>query len=194
MIKPTALPVQFDNIPMELKRIPRWVLWRFVLVGENENKKWAKLPAQTSGQSASSTNPDTWTDFLAVQEAYQKNPNKFDGIGFVFDGTDNLVGVDLDDCYDAEQGSFTNVALQHIAESLQGYMEVSPSGTGVKIFTRADTHNSHVDHDKGFEFYPKGRYFTVTGHLIGGTIPTDIQDLSGVIPDREIRKIGRAHV
>ena len=57
-------------------------------------------------------------------EAYQNG--QFDGVGFVFDGTDNLVGVDLDDCYDPTNG-FTNAALQHIADSVEGYMEVSPS-------------------------------------------------------------------
>ena len=192
MLKPNALPVLFDNIPTELKRIPRWVLWRFVMVGENEHKKWAKLPAQTSGQSASSTNPDTWTDFFSVQEAYQKNPTKFDGIGFVFDGTDNLVGVDLDDCYDAEQGIFTNVALQQIAESLQGYMEISPSGTGVKIFTRADLKSAHVDHEQGIECYPRGRYFTVTGHHLSGNVPDEEQDLTDIVPQRTAHVTGDA--
>jgi P4 family phage/plasmid primase-like protien len=190
--KPHTLPVQFDNIPMELKMIPRWVLWRYVEIGDETTKRWSKLPTQPSGQSASSTNPNTWADFLTVQNAYINQPNRFDGVGFVFSGDDNLVGIDLDDCYDHQNHSFTDAALQQIATSVEGYMEVSPSGTGVKIFTRADTHNSHVDHDKGFEFYPKGRYFTVTGHHISGTVPTDLQDLSGVIPDREIRRTGDA--
>ena len=186
-MKPTPLPVQFDKIPMELKRIPRWVLWRFVEIGTEDNKRWSKLPAQSNGQPASSTNADTWTDFLTVQHAYEDNPGKFDGIGFVFTGEDNLIGIDLDDCY---TDRFTNAALQHIADSVEGYKEVSPSGTGVKIFTRANLKSAHVDHDKGLEVYPKGRYFTVTGHSIGGSIPTEEQDVTSIIPERQVHMTG----
>jgi len=188
--KPEALPVIFENIPMEIKRIPRWVLWRHTEVGEEGNRRWSKLPIQASGQSASSTNPTTWADFLTVQAAYQNNPDRFSGVGFVFSEDDNLVGIDLDDCYDAELSSFTNAAMQHIAESVNGYMEISPSGTGVKIFTRGSLKTAHVDHSIGFEAYPHGRYFTVTGHLISGSVPAQEQDLSSVIPDRVVHVTG----
>jgi len=190
-MKPTSLPVQFDNIPIELKRIPRWVLWRLLEKGEGEHTTWAKVPSQTSGMPASSTNPETWADFISVQDAYQSNPEKFAGIGFVFTAEDNLVGIDLDDCYDLTVG-FTNAAMQHIAESIEGYMEVSPSGTGVKIFTRADHFASHADHSIGFEAYATGRYFTVTGHHLSGSVPATPQDLTAVIPERTMRRTGDA--
>ncbi len=176
---------------MELKRIPRWVLWRFVEVGDENTKRWSKLPAQANGQAASSTNPETWTDFLTVQHAYEDSPNRFDGVGFVFSDEDNLIGVDLDDCYSPTDG-FTNAALQQIADSIEGYMEVSPSGTGVKIFTRAVLANAHVDHTKGLEVYPRGRYFTVTGHALSGKIPTEEQDLADIIPKRTLHVTGDA--
>ena len=186
-MKPYALPVQFEKIPMDLKKTPRWVLWRYTEVGEENNKRWSKLPIQANGQSASSTNPTTWADFLTVQAAYQQNPDRFSGIGFVFSEDDNLIGVDLDDCYNE---GFTNVALQQIAESINGYMEVSPSGTGVKIFTRGNMKTAHVDHSIGFEAYPHGRYFTVTGQHISGTVPSEEQDMSGVIPTRTVHITG----
>ena len=190
-IKPTSLPVQFENIPMELKRIPRWVLWKFVEIGDEDTKRWSKIPSQASGQPASATNPNTWTNFLEVQNAYENNPDRFNGVGFVFSDDDDLVGVDLDDCYDQTIG-FINAAMQQLASQIDGYMEVSPSGTGVKIFTRADLHSAHVDHDKGLEFYPRGRYFTVTGHAISGDIPKEEQDLTAIIPPRTMRRTGDA--
>ena len=190
MTKPSALPVQFNNIPMEIKRIPRWVMWKFVEVGAEGNKRWSKLPVQINGQSASSTNPATWVDFLSVQAAYEADPNKFSGVGFVFSEDDNLVGIDLDDCYNHQTSSFTNAAMQQLAESVDGYMEVSPSGTGVKIFTRGGLKTAHVDHSIGFEAYGTGRYFTVTGQLISGTIPREEQDLSTIIPDRTVHITG----
>lgn len=189
--RPTCLPVQFDNIPLELKKTPRWVLWRLLEKGEGEHTTWAKVPARTNGLAASSTNPDHWTDFLSVQDAYQSNPEKFAGIGFVFTQEDNLVGIDLDDCYDLTTG-FTNAAMQQLANSINGYMEVSPSGTGVKIFTRADHFASHADHSIGFEAYATGRYFTVTGHHLSGSVPDAPQDLTSIIPERTMRRTGDA--
>jgi putative DNA primase/helicase len=188
MEKPQSLPVEFDQIPFELKKIPRWVMWRFVEVGEGESRRWSKLPVQSNLHAASSTNPSTWTDFLSAQNAYQTG--KFDGVGFVFDGSDGLVGIDLDDCY--AEGQFTAPGASQIAESIPGYMEVSPSGTGVKIFTLAAIQSAHVDHDKGLEIYPRGRYFTVTGQHIGGAIPASPIDLSPIIPERSVRVTGDA--
>ena len=192
MNKPQALLVLFENIPMELKRIPRWVMWKFVEVGEADNKRWSKLPSQPNGQSAKSNDPSTWTDFLAVQQAYEQQPQRFDGIGFVFDDSDNLAGVDLDDCYDPFHSKYTNTALETIANQIQGYAEVSPSGTGVKIFTRANLQSAHVDHALGLEVYNRGRYFTVTGNHIVGEIPEDEQDISSFVPERTIHRTGDA--
>ena len=186
--KPTCLPVVLANIPIELRSVPRWVMWSFVQVGDGDNRRWAKMPLQTSGRSASSTNPATWTDFISAEQAY--NTHKFDGVGFVFSEDDNLVGVDLDDCYDAQQGRFINAAMQHIADQIDGYMEISPSGTGVKIFTRSNPFAAHADHSIGFEAYSKGRFFTVTGHHLSGQVPQGAQDLTGLIPERTLRHTG----
>ena len=189
IMKPTTLPVLTQNIPATLKKVPRWVMWSFVEVGEGENKRWSKMPLQTNGRPASSTNPETWTDFLTVEDAYQTN--KFSGIGFVFSKDDDLVGIDLDDCYDIKLG-FTNQAMQDIANSVNGYMEISPSGTGVKIFTRSAPFAAHTDHSIGFEAYSTSRFFTVTGNYLRGTIPSEAQDLTSVIPERTLRHTGDA--
>ena len=182
-MKPTALPVLFDNIPMELKLIPRWCMWKFMEVGEDEQKKWSKIPMQINGHRGSSTNADTWTDFLTAQNAYEKGG--FDGVGFVFTGEDNLVGIDIDDCVNLDTTEI-NAFAQDILARVQGYAEISPSGTGLKIFTRAEIQKAHVDHDKGLEIYPKSRYFTITGHKLGGSIPADPQDITSWIPARNI--------
>ena len=189
-MKPKALPVLFQNIPLGLRSVPRWTLWNYVLIGEGETQRWSKLPVQPSGKAASSTNPDTWTDFLSVEKAYLTG--LFDGIGFVFTADDHIIGVDLDDCYDDGINQFTNEELCNIFNKIEGYKEISPSGTGVKIFTLADVQGAHVDHDKGLEIYPKGRYFTVTGQKLGGDLPTTIQDLAHLIPERTVRASGDA--
>ena len=186
--KPVCLTVKFGNIPLELKTIPRWVLWRMTQVGEPP--RWSKQPFQANNYPASSTNEATWADFMTVEHAYTSNPGKFDGIGFVFSKEDNLVGIDLDDCLDPVTHEFTNPASAQIATRLNGYMEVSPSGTGVKIFTRATLPAAHVDHSIGLEVYPHSRYFTVTGHHLTGTVPIEEQNVTEIVPPRQINKTG----
>jgi len=187
--KPTALRVDFSKIPIDLKMIPRFCLWNYTLVGDGETKKWSKLPVQPNGKAASSTNPATWTDFFTAQKAYEDG--NFSGIGFVFTGDDNLIGIDIDDCRVCDTGEISEFA-QKIIDDVEGYCEVSPSGTGVKIFTRANLANAHVDHAIKLEVYPKSRYFTVTGHAIGGEIPDTEQDISGHVAHRTARPVGDA--
>jgi len=179
--KPTALPVDFNAIPMDLKKIPRFLLWKYTLIGEEGEQRWAKTPYQPNGKWASSTNPDTWTDFLTAQQAYETG--NFSGIGFVFTSDDNLVGIDIDDCRDIESGELNDLA-QNILDNVEGYCEVSPSGTGIKIFTRANLDTAYVNHEIGFEYYPKSRFFTVTGNYLRGSIPAEVQDLSAHVPER----------
>ena len=183
--KPPALPVDFNGIPVDLKMIPRFLLWKYTLVGESDKQHWSKLPVQPTGKAASSTNPATWTDFFTAQKAYENG--NFDGIGFVFTGDDDLIGIDIDDCRDPATGALNELA-QSIINNVQGYCEISPSETGVKIFTRADLKAAHVDHPIGLEIYPKGRYFTITGHHMSGEIPTEQQDLTAHVPARTINR------
>jgi P4 family phage/plasmid primase-like protien len=181
------MKVQFDNIPVELKKVNRWVMWKYVEVGEGETKRLSKLPMQTSGNSASSTNPTHWTDFFSAEQAYASG--NFSGVGFVFSQDDNLVGIDIDDCRDPETGTLTDFA-QNIIDNVEGYVEVSPSETGVKIFTRADLQHAHVDHTIGLECYNTARYFTVTGAHLQGGVPTGEQVLTHIIPERIISRTG----
>ena len=179
--------VQFENIPVELKKINRWVMWKFVEVGEGDTKRLSKLPMQSNGSPASSTNPKHWTDFFTAEKAYESG--NFSGVGFVFSSDDNLVGIDIDDCRDVTTGELTEFA-QNIIDNVEGYVEVSPSETGVKIFTRADLQHAHVDHTIGLECYTTARYFTVTGAILQGSVPTSEQVLTNIIPERVYTKSG----
>jgi len=181
--KPIALPVMFENVPLDLKLIPRFCLWKYTIVGSEDSQKWSKLPMQPNGKPASVTNPTNWTDFLTAQKAYENG--NFDGIGFIFTGDDNLIGIDIDDCRDPDSGQLSAFA-NDIINKVQGYCEVSPSSTGVKIFTRSDLQKAHVDHEIGLEVYSKSRYFTVTGHKISGDLPVEAQDVTSHVPARTL--------
>ena len=68
---------------------------------------------------------------------------------------------------------------QSIIDSISSYTEVSPSGTGVKIFVEAkkspDVKSKvHLDGGMAMEVYDQGRYFTVTEQHLPGT-PTTVE-------------------
>jgi len=182
MTKPQALRVDTLRIAPELKGIPRWVMWRYVEKRRpNGTVHWAKVPFHVSGGQASSTNAATWTSYDDAADALimgGDDGRPFDGLGFVFTGEDGLAGMDLDDCIDPATGEMSEVA-QEVLERIDGYAEVSPSGTGLKLFTRMALSRAHKDDSKGIELYKSGRYFTVTGHQLNGheNLPVAMQDV-----------------
>ena len=96
---------------------------------------------------------------------------KRSGVGFVFTPDDSLVGVDLDNCRDPETGEIKEWAQQKITQ-VGSYTEVSPSGTGVKIFLEGKktfTRSRVKIEDGQIEIYDIARYFTATGHHVEGT-------------------------
>lgn len=168
--RPTTPAPDYTTIPDDLKRVPRWVCWRF----ENKGGDWAKIPiCPSTGRWASSTDPSTWAAFEIAVDACERLAPRPDGIGIVFTDDDNLIGIDLDDCI-GDDGELIGEAAEIVA-SMRTYTEVSPSGRGVKLFGRGDFTRSGIKrprqwdatHAGGVEIYGRGRYFTVTGRRIG---------------------------
>ncbi len=159
------------NIPRELLDRPQWVLWRL----ENRDGRPTKIPYQISGVRASSTDQTTWNTAEAVWDVYQDGG--YSGIGFVFSTDDPYCGIDLDDSVD-EEGNLMPWAMPIVAR-LNSYTEISPSGTGVKIWIKArlpERVKHKVKYDSGeIEVYDQGRYFTVTAAHLAGT-PATIAD------------------
>lgn len=150
-------------IPHELRKRPQWVVWRDM----------TKVPYQPNGRHASPTDPDTWVTYEQAVEAAPKDG----GIGFVFTESDPYVGLDFDRC--RTNGTLDDYVLQ-VVRQLDSYTEVSPSGTGLHVYVKADL-NGHrnvapkTQWGGKFECYSRGRYFTVTGHALMGT-PGTIQE------------------
>ncbi len=160
--RPQALKVIGQNIPEILRARPQWVLWRYIL----KDKRWAKVPFQPSGVTASSTNASTWTAFDEVWRVYRTGG--YDGVGFALNGVPDqngltIAAVDMD----GVRGDPAREArAQEIITRLNSYTELSPSGAGYRIFTLAQPLGKSVNHD-GLEFYAgPGRYLTVTGHVV----------------------------
>ncbi|MCH8043047.1 MAG: hypothetical protein IID44_04950 [Planctomycetes bacterium] len=190
--KPVALKVLLDNIPLELTRRDQWVTW----------KDWSKAPyIAGTDRKAKSDDRSTWRSFEQAKAAYLQGTCI--GIGYMFSGDDDdFVGIDLDHCRDDgkfipwsdDQRSCNRWKAEApdplvIIERLGSYSEVSPSGTGVKIFVKGSLAKCGKAGD--FEAYDRGRYFTVTGHTIIES-GIGINDCNGAIDDLVGAFLGKA--
>jgi hypothetical protein len=125
---------------------------------------------------ASSTDPNTWSDYTTALAAVKRYG--LAGVGFVFTSDDRYAGIDLDDCRTPETGEIAEWA-QGIIAAIDSYTEVSPSKTGVKIFLRGKLpegakHNTPYQ-TGSVEMYSQGRFFTFTGLHLAGT-PETVED------------------
>jgi hypothetical protein len=161
--EPRRVTVQ---LPSELYDLQQWVLWRYDHVGG----KPRKIPYQTSGEPAKTNDPLTWADYGEVISALPKLRDA-QGIGFVFSEADPYTGVDLDDCLD-DASRLKEWAVPILRRFAGTYAEVSPSGSGIKLWCRGTVPASakFAYGDGAIEVYSQARYFTVTGELWPGAI------------------------
>ena len=151
----------FPAVPAELKALHQWVVWR----EGHRNGKLTKIPYQVNRRKAQTNQADTWIDYQTVCD----HLDNFSGIGFVFSADDPYCGIDLDHCLDA-QDKLKDWA-KPIVDRIKGvgYGERSPSGKGIKFWTRATLppeakHKAYiVEGADAIEIYDQLRYFTVTG-------------------------------
>ena len=162
----------FSHIPAALSALPHWVLW----TATDRNGKPTKLPKQVNGSAAKSNDPTTWTEFDSAADAY--DPAIHAGVGFVFSKDDSFIGIDLDGCRDPETGK-VEFWSQKIVDEVASYTEISPSGTGLKIFAESSTQLAKgrkkelpvervCGKNPGIEIYSTGRFFAVTGNVFDG--------------------------
>jgi hypothetical protein len=197
---------QSNTIPKAqryLMSIPNWVVWKYEEVQSGSNGtaevKMTKVLyfPQSPGRKASTTEPRTWTTYEVALACYLRKPDRFSGLGFVFQGqVILLMGNDLDHCVD-EGGKIDDWALK-IMRRLNSYAEFSPSGTGIHVFALAEmppqidktgriTHpgrkikvHGQRDPKAAVEMYSEGRFFTYTGNHVPGT-PETINEAQAVV-------------
>ena len=116
------MQVQFEKIPPFLKDNGQFCNWKYELRDGNQTKV-PYIPGTT--RRASVSDPATFAAFDAAASA-----TDYDGIGIRVSG--RIVGIDLDHC--VEDGNLLPWA-QPIADRFKDtYVEISPSGTGLRIF------------------------------------------------------------
>ncbi len=120
-------------IPAALTEIPRWVLWRTII----RNGKSTKEPlAASTGRRAAVNRPGDFADYASATAAHARRVGQAEGVGIVLgvlDGEHVLAGLDLDTSL--RDGVLAEWARPFI-QALNTYGEISPSGTGLKLFFR----------------------------------------------------------
>ncbi|MEZ6100263.1 MAG: hypothetical protein R3E01_14940 [Pirellulaceae bacterium] len=153
-----------ETAPECLRQLPQWVAWKYV----TRDGKPTKAPVNArTGALADSTDAGTWSTFDEALVACRQDQS-LAGLGFVFAEGDPYCGVDLDDCIDPDRGELKPWATS-IVERLDSYTEISPSGTGVKVFVEAVKTGDRCRkayHDGEVEMYDRARFFTVTGERL----------------------------
>ena len=82
----------------------------------------------------------------------------------MLDGSDDLVGIDFDDCI-GPKGE-VDPALEKFVAGLDSYCEVCPSGTGLRCFLRGRLSRNSITFTVGGvtgTAFRTGRYLTITG-------------------------------
>jgi putative DNA primase/helicase len=156
-----------ERFPAALAEKRQWLAWRFAERADPETGeiKLTKEPINArTGGLGSSTDPSTWATLNEAWTRYEQDA--LDGVGFALNGN-GLAGIDIDKCRDPETGKVTAEAGE-IVRKLDSYTEISPSGTGLRVFAYG------VLPPKGrkrgpIEMYESGRYLTVTGAHFEGS-------------------------
>jgi putative DNA primase/helicase len=169
----------YSKLPAELRRSTRWLVWR---LQDSNGRLRCKVPfdAKNHSRMASSTDPDTWSDFdtavnhpIAPDQQYATEVNN-SGIGLVI--AEPYIAVDIDKVRDTVTGVVDEWALE-LLRGLNSYTEYSPSGRGFHIWLRGrPLEGKDGVRTDDLEVYCKKRYFTVTGEHVEGT-PLEVRNL-----------------
>ena len=180
-------PVSFPNttstngrLPSALAPLiaqPRWVLWRWK---PDKKGKLTKPPYKAAAPSeyASSTDPETWSDFATAVAAERHA----DGIGYCLLNSD-ISAFDIDDCISAT-GNLHPWAME-LVKRAASYTEITTSGTGLRIIGYGSGHEVHrkqtVVDGVSLEAYRKAKRFIVmTGNVLPGT-PAVLANIDAVM-------------
>ena len=182
---------------------PYWVAWQ---TEDRPDGKPTKVPYAPSGRKAMADKPSTWGSRAAAEKQAARLPKPYGtgGVGIELAGLGDgrsLGGIDLDTCRNADDGRLEGWA-EDVLGTFDSYAEVSPSGSGAKLFFTYDTaalptFHPHMgdskfgkqfkrgggEHPPAIELHLGNRYFAVTDALLTGSRT----DLRQVDPDTIIK-------
>ena len=153
----------FANIPAGLRELP-WAVW-IAEPRKNKPGKFDKAPlCPAKGIKIGTNKPHLFGTYDQAVTAY--DTGKYTGVGVLLTG-DGVIGVDIDNKDQTFRDRPEVEAWAKSALVANAYCEVSPSGTGLRLFMRGDPLPYTVKNKHGhLEIYDDLRFLTVTGQVI----------------------------
>lgn len=159
-VRPDFAAIEETIVPA-FGQTSRWGVWR--VKDRGIDKKPAKVPTNGVKRQISTASPDDWLVWPEARQLYQGGD--FEGIGILMSSLSGIVGIDVDNCL--EDGVVKASAAEVVAavEAMGSYVEVSPSGTGLRAFVFGTLPHGCKEKVGDIEVYGPGstRYLTVTG-------------------------------
>jgi hypothetical protein len=169
--KPTLVSGDLANPPAALQPLvhrAQWAIWQLTW----EGNRWSKPPlfAYDPRRHANSADPSTWVDYSTAVDSMLAH--HADGITFILTPEDELAALDIDHVRDPNTGAIRDWAQRLLDQAAHAYCEVSPSGTGLRIWGTAVgapiQRQFKLENDTALELFRRTRKpLTVTGLQLG---------------------------
>ena len=136
--KPITQQRDLAKLPRALAPLierPQWAVWKWT---QKLDGSWQKPPfmATQPDRHVSTTDPSTWNSYETALATVQAG--HADGISYILTADDPFGAIDLDHCRDMETRSIDIWAQLFLHRGRNTYTEVTPSGTGCRIWGLAD--------------------------------------------------------
>ena len=171
--KPTTYIGNLANPPRALAPLVerrQWAVFRWM----RQRDRWQKPPfmAAQPDRHASTKDPATWSDHASALAAVQAG--KADGLTYILTEDDPFGAVDIDYCRDLVTCSIDIWAQNFLDVGRHTYSEVTPSGTGCRIWGLADGEPLHKRYSLVIDGKPVGvelfrrtrKALTITGYRL----------------------------
>jgi hypothetical protein len=156
-------PSNYDNVPVSLRNLLRWIVWR----NETVDGKPNKTPYQSVQplKKAATTRSKEWSSFSEAVDCANDPANGMSGIGLVI--AKPYIFIDIDHCV-KENGTFNDMAYEYL-EMANSYSEYSHND-GIHILGRGNSPTAAIKptaHEH-VELYTHDRYMAFTGKVLNG--------------------------
>lgn len=149
-----------------LFKLPQWAVWRYEPNPQGKPSK-PSYQARNPQWKARSDDPATWASYEEAVAAAKAHG--FDGVSFaLLHG--HHAAFDMDDCRNPATGEIALWASA-LTDECQSYVEVTPSGCGLRVIGYGDgppVHEKHpMDSGGSLEIYRRAaRFITITGNRL----------------------------